>query len=280
MRLLKNKRGGIELPLKPIREIIIAVIIFFTFVYVGKAFGSGEIFQKVRLSAEFASSANTLYDISDNAYFFYTEDIPKYTIDVDPASIKLSKFENDPAEATHFFVKNKGSELDTTVKNPEILVISKSGDKIEFSDKEINLNKQRCPSVQTTTPSKTTIIPKTEQGQVYEFTNALSTFIQDSETRDLLEIKETQEMLLQITTMQEQNTIRAYIAPNLESRKLACLIINNLLQSNPDLTNSIIPSDQYPLIMSEKGVLLELSQELENQNTITSIKNAFDEYSR
>jgi len=276
MLFLTKKRG--QIVFKPISEIVIGIAIFFLFVYVGKSYGTGEIFEKITISEDTALSTNLLSSFPDDAFLVSTSDTSKFLINIQDAKITTTSIKEDPTQAIRYFIKGKTTTLDSSLEKPSTLITSRSGSTILISNTETISEKQRCPSIETIKHAKIIITPKTKEEIIYDFTNSLSAFIQNSEVKDPLEIQEKAELIIEITETQEKNKATIYIAQNLESKRLACLIINNLIELNPELTTLIIPSDNPLFQNSEIAISLEISKELETQSTLTAIKKAFEDY--
>ena len=267
LKLFHNTKKS-QLVLKPMIELLVAVAILLIFLYVGKSYGAGEVFQKIRIVEDDTSTINILHSLPDNAYIF-NHDLSKFSISFDKTSETVSSVVNDPTQAKRFFVKTNCPEYNLNFKNPELLIFQKSGNCVEISDKKLP-TKQRCPAITFARPSKIIIMPKTQQENIYQFTEALAASITNSKTKDWQEL-DTEELILEIIPMQEKE-IKAYFAPNLESRKLACLIANALLDKNPDII--IIPSEKPQLSKAQIAVSLEIPEEFETSDTIEAISKA------
>jgi hypothetical protein len=266
-----QKRGQAELILKPTFEILIAIFVFFLFIYLGRMMGSGEIYQRVRTSNENSLSIDALSAVPDNAYLLYKENTSKFQIAIGPSSVKTYTKPDDPLFITRDFVKTTPQELNINLEYPNYISIGKSGNQLEIEkDKIPIIDKYRCPAIETILPSIITIAPQTKNNELNQFTNAIASRL-NAKTTDT--IKDRPEFALEIIPSPQPEKATAYIKPDIQSRKIACHIINNMLAFYPDLEIEILVSDR---LNAEKGVSLALHPNLETSATVSAITEAFE----
>src|SRR3989344_2027664 len=173
--ILKRKRGQIEL--KVIIELIIGLLICFSFFYIAKSFGTEDIYDKIRLSSDSAASVNSLYGTSENGFLLFPVD-SKYIVSLQNNLIKVLDSAQDPTESIRYFIKGRDFIQAEDLSKPISFIISKSGDIISLEQDSPKSFVQRCPSVTLTKPINLIISPKTQESQLYSFTEQLSAFIQ------------------------------------------------------------------------------------------------------
>ena len=265
-----------QIALKPIIEMLIAVAIFFLFLSIGKAYGSGEIYQKIRLSREISISADALYSIApDYAVSVVSKDISDFLIDVNGNKVKVSSYKNDDLSGNYYFVKTTNSGYDVSLENPKQMLLTKKGQYLFFDRAEfLKSKKYTCPNIQIKKPSKIILIPRTKEEKEYMFTKALLE-IKNSETKDNInDVSSDSNIIIEVVPSSLKNTIKIIINPTLESKKLACLILNNIIEAdktiNTEITYSNKPVSAYIYLS------LEMSREFEDsQAIIKAILDAF-----
>jgi len=274
MQIFIKKRG--QIVLKPAIEIIVAITIFLIFIAVGKEYGTGEIFQKIRASNDNALSADALYAFPGNAYLPFLGSSSKFLINFERSSVKIAAYENDPLQATHFFVKGAGPDIRFYFENPQNFFLAKSGDKLSGSEILPSPDKQRCPFLKTEKPNKIMLIPEAVNGENYQFTEALAEYLGNADRAN--KIADKTNFAIEIIPSDKAGTIKIYTKSNLESRRIACLIANNIADRNPGLKPVIIPSERPSLKSAEIWISLEIGKSLENTGTISAISDALSEY--
>lgn len=267
--ILTRKKA--QLTLKILIELVIGILIFVSFFFIAKTFGTGEIYEKMRLSSDSASSIDTLAVIPENSFFLFSVN-QKYSVSLQDSSVKISASGNDLSEATRYFVKSSDLIKTQYLSNPNSFIISKSGDTISL-EQDSPYFVQRCPSVSFKKPQNLMLSPKTKSDQLYDFTEQLSAFIENSEARDVKDIPINSEAVLEIKETNSNNFI-VYFAPNLESRKLACILSNSLLSQNNKLTFTLIPA-ALDLKDAKIAVSMEIPKSLDKQSAINSISSAY-----
>ena len=254
-----------QIVLKPAIEIIVAVAILLLFLYVGRSYGTGEVFEKVMIANNAVQSANIALALPDYADLTLPGDLSDIFIKANGSSIKIFSVENDPTQVTRFFARNQQSPLVLDIRNPSAIRIIKSGNEVAlFMQKPLSEN-MRCPSIKTENPNTIAILPATINEMNYEFAQALAGSLPNAQTKNTVS---GEALAVELMPTAEKNRLTAYITPNLESRRMACLIINNLMEINSSLEAKIIPSERYPLSDSRMGVSLEFNKEMETSATI------------
>ena len=85
-------------------------------------------------------------------------------------------------------------------------------------------------------------------------------------------------MLVQIKPA-EKNILRAYVKPDSKrSKKLACIILNSLIDKYPFLNPVIELSSDQILEKAPVSLILEIDKSLQDQETIEEIAKAFEGY--
>ncbi|MBW2996278.1 hypothetical protein KY332_03185 [Candidatus Woesearchaeota archaeon] len=264
-----QKRG--QITVKYVSELVFGIAVSVIIIIIAVAAGTGEIYQKIRLSNENILSINTLNSVPDNANIFYKENSSAYSYKISGNSLETFKTMDDPLLVKRYFIRTVQQDFDESFKNPTNINLGKSGNIIKIEQDSIPvLDKQRCPSIELL-HVQTKISPQTKDGALYEFTNAIASRL-NAETTDT--ITAGTEQALEIIPSTEQNSATAYINPNLESKKRACLILNNLLNFYPDLETTIVVSDK--LENAKTGVSLALPAALETSATISAVTEAFE----
>jgi len=282
-----KKRG--QLVLKPTIELVIAITVFLLFIYVGKTWGNAEVFQKARAAKETALIIDAMYASDGNSYITYPVNISKFSIKFSKDNINVYKVTPDPTAFTYYFVPLGSYALNKELIKPENLILARLGKEVQILDKEPNLNAVIYDEVSTkSTITDKKIVLDIEQGTLNDpkklelaklIIEALKLQIPGAYlTSSILQKgisgrQATQADLLltiKIGSYDDQrNVIKAYYPIGGEEnkkRKLASLIINQLLILNPDGANAI-PTEQFISSMtSDLAVLIEIG----NINSETS----------
>ena len=257
-----KKKG--QLTFKPLIELLIAVAIFLTFIYVGKSFGTGEIFQKTRITNELQLTIDVLTSLPDNANMIYISSPSKYKLTFDDSSLKTELRVNDQIPSKRFFVNNN---LDYYFDNPEALILSKSGNKIIITTEKTSLDKFICPNIDFSI-NKIIITPRLFNDQPNYFGEQLAYSIPNSEIREKIEIDNPEALILDL--IQVEDAINIKTALNTKSKKIGCLIANNLIEKNPEKEINLQFTEEYP---NELYILIELDKNLENSENAIAISN-------
>lgn len=262
-----KKRG--QITLKVLVELVVALALFSLFAYAGKVYGNGEIFQKAFVARDNAILIDSFYASSGNGYIIYPANVSQLSIDYKRSKVTVSRFKGDPLAAEYSFVPQGGQELDIELKNPEALIFGKTGDKIEiYTDKLPNLNKIKCIDLDTKGSYGKSLLIDADyrytvpgvtisglDGSAITSAVAASLFVKahgafsditytregdiggDSERLPQYKIDELADKADMIISIHagdyehKQNTLKVYYSDNPQSEKLACLILNRILNS-------------------------------------------------
>lgn len=316
--MFKQKRGQITtMVLWFMIDLVLAIVIFFILSsYVDRA-AEYTTFEKNFLARDIALLIDTLYAAPGNVITNYSQDTLWFTFKFDKNQVQIYDITENPNppmsdRALYPFIEDRNLKFEYKIITPGVkaqksksilkktppfswlttnkpiiepgtsasLQFIKTSQELGVNEL-ININKLQCPVIETEKPESITLVPRTINGTLYTFTDSLKekikTFIEDTQTKDQIEIEKTA-IILQITTG-KKDAIKAYILPDSpKSRKLACLILNNILDKNPTLKADIFLSTNSILKKAPVALTLELGKNLQTPQTISAISDAFEEY--
>ncbi|MBR9706318.1 hypothetical protein GOV14_04735 [Candidatus Pacearchaeota archaeon] len=129
-----KKKG--QLMFKALFVVIIAAFIVFFFIQVGKTYGNGEAYSKLAIAKDIALTINTLSSYPGDISVKYPADLKKYTIKTHPNKITVSDSNIgriDPTRGEYKFVMSNIKVIESEVKAPEGLLITKTDNNIKIS---------------------------------------------------------------------------------------------------------------------------------------------------
>jgi len=306
-----NKRGVLRGAWWFMIDLVLTVILFFLLTTFVDNVGESTTFEKNFLARDVSLLLDSLYTAPSNVKIDYPQDTFWFDFKFEENQVQVydaTQIQDPPLIQRVFFpfmedrnlileyktvLPEKKAEWKKTIlqrifptltrskpeQTPETsakLQFMKTTDEISIN-KKLNINKLTCPTVAVAKPTKVILMPET--GELSQITAALSPHIENSEKADYVPI-EMPDMLIKINL--KDKSLQAKIKPNSEpSRKLACLILNNLLDLNPDLKPTIIPSDEALLTSAITAVSLYLDKTIiEDPKTIIAISKAFQQYQK
>jgi hypothetical protein len=288
-----KKRG--QITLKAMVELIVAIVIFTLFIYVGRTWGNGEVFQKARAAKEISLIIDAMYATEGNAYITYPVNLSKFIIKFSSDKIEVSsaKRQPDPTAVSYQFIAAKDLNLDKELNKPNKLVLAKLGSEILILDNEPNLNTAEFEKISTkgaisdlkilldideetlNNPKKFEKAKDLIESIKPQFKNTyltpktLTKGIQGTSTDDA-------DILISIKIGEytdQRNTIKSYYAIGTKERKkLASIIINKLLEKDLNLDGAnAIPTDSLSILTNAKlAVLLEIGN-INSEKSITML---------
>ncbi|MBD3249770.1 hypothetical protein GF336_07020 [Candidatus Woesearchaeota archaeon] len=266
MQFRSNKRG--QLTLKPFIEIVVAITIFFIFYYSGVEFGTGEIFEKIQVTRDAALTLDAFNALPGNAYLEFPLNTSDFYIDIKEDKIKIYSYAADPNFGSYLFVKRQGQTLDKEFARPSSIYFQKSGDELKVS-KELEpeqIKKQECPE-RSSRIGNIIITP------VSGLSDALAAFI-DAEVKE--DIPEDTGLLIQLEKEQAEGIrLELNILPNTNSRRLACLIQDQLIEEKISIHTSV--SKKYPLSEAKAGISIKIGEQLSKSKIINAVSKAVKE---
>jgi len=285
-------------------DIVLAVVIFFLLSSFVDRAAETTTFEKNFLARDTALLVETLYAAPGTVELDYTQDslwftfnfqenivqVYDATLNDNPPAIEKSIFpytgDNNIAFKNRIItplkkIERKESIFPTrwlTTNRPEqekettvTLNFKKTNQELVINS-EVNFNKLSCPIIESSMPSKITIVPKTILGQTSTFTDSLRLRL-NADLKDFLELKDE----FAIIEIREGNPKALVSQGSQRSRKLACLIINELsdtYQINPEITIS----DDQTLTKAKIAIIIQIPKELQNQKTIEAIIKGVEQY--
>jgi len=124
-----------QLTVKGLFELLAVVIIITTFIYLGKQFGSGEAYFKIRSAKELALLANTVCGLPGNVQATFPADLSRYNIESADNTIYVYSPEyqsnTDPSRGQYKITK-VGCIENTLIKKPKKLVVKKEGNSVKL----------------------------------------------------------------------------------------------------------------------------------------------------
>ena len=308
-----EKRG--QLTLKYLIELVVAISLFSLFLYAGKVYGTGEIFQKAVVARDNAILINSFYSRIGNGYILYPADVSKFLLDYKGDKIKVSKFKDDPLAVEYSFVLEGSSSLNLELKNPEALVLGNNGEGIGINtDKLPDLNKVKCLDVETKGDLNKKILIDAGHGDGTELklngldeaavtsSIAHAFFIQAKSkvadigysragnigenfarlsSSEIEDLSDKADIIINVHTgnyAHKKNTLKVYYSGNDYSKKMACLILNRILD-NVDLDGAnIIPDSK--LRYGKINVLVEIGNMQAEKNNILADSSAINAVGR
>ncbi|MBW2977600.1 hypothetical protein KY331_02025 [Candidatus Woesearchaeota archaeon] len=304
-----NKRGGMRGAWWFMIDLVFVVVLFFLLTTFIDNVGESTTFEKNFLARDVSLLLDSLYTAPSNVEINYPQDTFWFDFRFEENTVQVFDATQNPdppltQRAFFPFMEDRNLLLEYQTVSPEekaewkktflqkvfpTLTRSKPEQtpgtevKLQFVkttdgiaiNKKLNTNKLTCPIAEVAKPTKVILMPQT--GDLAQITQALSTNIENSEKADYVPT-EMPDMIIKIN--QKDQSLQAKIKPNSQqSRKLACLILNNLLDLNPELKPTIVPSEEPPLTSAIVAVSLYLDKTLiEDQKTIIAISKAFQQY--
>lgn len=291
-----KKRG--QLPLKASIELIVAIVVFLLFIHVGKVWGNGEVFQKLRAAEETSLLINAMYTSDGNSYITYPVNVSKFNFKFLPNTVIVSKQNPDPTQGVYHFVKVGNPKFNTELENPQKMILARLAGNIEIlEDEEPNLNYVSYEDTDTKSyfAGKTILlgIDKTtiQSNAKLNYAKDMLTLVQDSlsyivpsqdiylteETLDVVgsgnSVTEPKDITLIIKIGEyadQRNILKAYYPTGPEedkNKKLAALIINKILEKGIAINGAnIIPSDAIS-VLNDNNERLAVLVEIGNINS-------------
>ncbi len=265
MKPILKKRG--QLTLKPFIEIVAGITIFFIFYYAGIQFGTGEVFEKIQLTRDTALTLDALNTMPGNAYLKFPLNTSDFYIDIKENKIKAYSYAADPTFGSYLFVKKQPQNLDYEFVRPSSLYLQKSGDSIIVSEElKSELNKQECPE-RAGRIGNIIITP------ISDLSDALAASIDSAEVKEYPE--ETGLLIHLKKEAAEGIRLELRLLPNTNSRRLACLIQNQLSDKRVSIHTSI--SEEYPLSEANAGISIKIGEELRKSEIHKAVSKAVNE---
>ncbi|MFW9876296.1 MAG: hypothetical protein ACFFG0_24635 [Candidatus Thorarchaeota archaeon] len=132
-----KKRG--QLIYKALIVIVISAFIALFFPYVGKVYGSGEVYSKLAVAKDLALLIDTLSAYPGDMHIVYPVDLTGYTIKVNSNRVLIYDSaigEIDPTASVYKFVKAGEKIIEVEIKDPKNLVLNKEDNEIKIQKLE------------------------------------------------------------------------------------------------------------------------------------------------
>jgi len=225
---------------------------------------------------------HTLYATPGNVIIYYPENTSTYIYDFDVNSLEIRKSDIDTKweKMKIFLVPIMDQQIQKKIEHRDELVFSKIGNQVNV-DGMTNLNRISCPS-KTKDVKKGMLLlypvensieidKKTGTEITKEVTDALqkrpepfgaALIAKGKEEEVLAQISDSTDVFLVIdigTYPGNENPMKIFITENsAEASRLACLIINSVLEEFPITGFSIVPSNEKLLNKNEIGLRIEI----------------------
>jgi hypothetical protein len=251
-----KKRG--QIVLKYLVDIVIGATVLLFFLYVAKAWGSGEVFYTARLARDSSLLYDALYSVPGNAFISYNpERIGDYYVTLKHDTIIFSQTPDAQTGISSYFTPYSINLKTITLKPQQQLFFYKSGTDIKASTKgNFNTKKLRCPEFLTSGIAHLDVrdFPILDGKAV----------VSDKLIRENAEVV----VIVQRIPPEDQSlkTIKGYYLTqkegHLKNKKLACMGVNALLDANlfgAIKGTSLIPRKQFPFqTTAELVVIIEV----------------------
>ncbi len=307
-----KKRG--QLTLKANIELVIAITIFLLFIYVGKSWGNGEVFQKAKTAKESSLIIDAMYATRGNAYITHPVNFSDFNLKFFPDNVIVSSTKRKPDETaySYYLLPALDFKLEKEINKPNKLVFAKLRGEILILDEEPNLNLVQYREINTKdTISDKNVLLDINQPTIDDPTKLV-------QAKRIIEVLKTQfnnpyvtektkdagiggslpldvDMMISISIgdfSDERNVIKAYYpigGEEKKKRKLASILVNQFLIRDLNLNGgNAIPTDQFTDYDTEIAVQIQIgninskkSLDMLNKKTteiVTAIYNATKEY--
>jgi|TARA_Y100000310_G_scaffold257360_1_gene265404 hypothetical protein len=131
-----KKRGDINLWF--LVELIGAILIVYLAINISTSRAEGTIYEELNIAKDIAMQINTLASIPGDAYIV-NNNLHGYSIKITDDKIEVFEDYSNLVKGTYFFVKTVDSNLNTNLKKPNQVVISKISNKLSISENIPNL---------------------------------------------------------------------------------------------------------------------------------------------
>jgi hypothetical protein len=248
--------------------VVLTIIILLSFVY--KA-SSGELIEEKKIALNTGILIDTILSANGNTF------LSTY---IENNSLKITDNKVEVGEKwtqSFYTLENKDTQIisdSTTFKDMADIEIFKTGNKIYIGSDIKKIYSLSCPSVFIKKPSNVAILPKNEIRLETAIEQAFGSKLQIIKIDSLEEYAELVIML----NSTDGTPFKIEIPPNsLESRRLACVITNELLIENPDLRSEIVVVENELFEKSDTAVIITLTSELNNKiKTFISLSKALE----
>jgi len=246
--MFSSKKGQIELVGDVIVQLLIAAGVILAFYIFLWASLRGTDLQKRMLSIDQALITNTLFASSGNTLFIY----PKIPLNLfyDFAENAVNIYEKgDIIKLQYEYItspKIKSKQIfNLSVNKTKQLQFLKLANQIKLGvDMEYNEFLEECPIGEKQIIRKIIVMPKKIKEEENPLTTYLFNFRPQITPTDTLSTSEVFDILVEISKNPDPNAISIYIPFNSPlSRRLACLVANQLMQEEEFPNVPIIPSN-------------------------------------
>lgn len=289
-------------------ELLVAAIIFLTFISIAYKFGTGEAILKIRIAEDIGLIIEDMYSISDDidTYIIYPEDASKFDITIKDNIVSVSSEVNDITSGNYKFVGNSNyPPIDLTIERPKTLYIGKTDGDIIITKDKPDLKKMRCDEIEKPVINSILIdsgIDETGNINKAELANSFAFYLINKLSRDY-EVKHarndinrldtplpsftsilTHEMIGKDAiiginigeTPDNSNNIVIYHSPDSarkeEVRALSCIILNNIIEEFDEFTTiAIVPKEEFILDNDKISMIIEIGN-FANTDSLDLIK--------
>lgn len=275
-----KKRG--QIALKPVIEIVIGVSVVFFLIALGVGFGSHTSFQKARVARDGALMVNSLYTYPINSWVAYPYDVSDYSFDFWNNHVRVYKGEDDVIPGTYAYLKNQENKQ-LAIGWKENIYLSVDNGEFGVSETVPQLDKFQCEK------SKINLRDREIEFDIEQAVSGAASFDVvvgqvDSELGSTAKIScigcsrliasDTEDIHIKLESVNDVNKFKVFYYYNsIESRDLACFILNKLLDKNPGAKVSLIPTDE----LSKPGLILKLGS-FEGSGISSALVEGIKEY--
>lgn len=130
------KRG--QFTILAIISFIVLIIVLLAFPYIGKEYGSRDVFKKEIAAREIALTINALYAYPHDINIYYEKDLSELIVEMSNDEIKVynarfQSYNSDPTSKKYNFVP-AGTYSDARLEGPKKIKFEKIGEKITIKD--------------------------------------------------------------------------------------------------------------------------------------------------
>lgn len=274
MFFLKSKKGiANEKILASIQDIGLAAFAIILLFNVVQGASTGEFIEEKKVVISTGLLIDTLTSTNGNTFIY--ADISNNTISITDKLIKVG----DRWTQRFHLLKDKNTKIfsDLSFENTSTITLLKAGSNLYIGKELIPINYHSCPFVFFKKPTNVAILPSTEFRLETALKQALNSEITltmaDTATAKLIG---NPELIIMLNSKQEDFFKIEIPVNSPKSRRLACIITNELQRENSGLKTEIQVIEHPLFQQSDSAVIITLTTDLNNDiNTFKSLSNAF-----
>lgn len=123
--------------------LVVSLVIMSSLIYIGRAFGSGEVYKKTIAAKEIALTIDTLYAYPYDMVVYYEKDLTGLIVEISDNKVAIynAEFDRknlDPTFKEYYFIPTNANKISAKLENPKRIKFEKSKDLLTIKKDEIS----------------------------------------------------------------------------------------------------------------------------------------------